>query len=149
MKFCRSSVYISMTATCAVAVLMLLLLFLFPAIIERYHVQFRPLEAAERTAILLAFYCCALPVLLALGSMYRLLRNILKHLIFHRNNLLCIRIIQWCCLAVSLICLIAAFGFPSMVFLSVIMAFLCLTINVVGQVMAAAIRIREENDLTV
>jgi hypothetical protein len=78
-----------------------------------------------------------------------LLRNILKAELFIEDNVNHIRSIRWCCLAVSIICLAASFGFPSLVFLGVIMAFLCLVINVVGQVMKAAVAIQEENDLTV
>ena len=36
-----------------------------------------------------------------------------------------------------------------MIFISTIMAFLALVVTVVGQVMKAAVELREENDLTV
>ena len=43
----------------------------------------------------------------------------------------------------------AAFFYPPLVFMTVIMAFLALAVSVVKNVMAAAVEIREENDLTV
>ena len=39
--------------------------------------------------------------------------------------------------------------YPPLVFLAVIMAFLALVVSVVGNVLSAAVSIREENDLTI
>ena len=149
MKHYETSARITLWAGRGVSVLVILLLPLFPMLINIYHLQFRPLSSAERIAIIAGFYACAPAVLWALRSMEFLLRNILKAELFIEDNVNHIRSIRWCCLAVSIICLAASFGFPSLVFLSVIMAFLCLVINVVGQVMKAAVTIQEENDLTV
>ncbi len=145
----RFSAKVTLYATRAVAVLMGVLLFCFPVLVERYHQRFRPLLASERTAILLGFYACSGAVLAALWNMDRLLGNILRENLFTLENVGHIRGVRWCCLAVSVICLAAAFGFPSLLFLSLIMAFLCLVVTVVGQVLKAAVTIREENDLTV
>lgn len=149
MKHYETSARVTLYATRAVAVVMLALLLCFPALVERYHQHFRPLLTTERTAITGAFYACAVPVLLALWHMDRLLCNILRAQLFTTKNVTHIRFVRWCCLAVSLICLCAAFGFPSLIFLATIMAFLGLVVTVVGQVMKAAVEIREENDLTV
>ena len=149
MKHYETSARITLWAGRGVSVLVILLLPLFPMLINIYHLQFRALSSAERIAIIAGFYACAPAVLWALRSMEFLLRNILRAELFIEDNVNHIRNIRWCCLAVSIICLAASFGFPSLVFLSVIMAFLCLVINVVGQVMKAAVVIQEENDLTV
>ena len=149
MKHYETSARITLWAGRGVSVLVILLLPLFPMLINIYHLQFRALSSAERIAIIAGFYACAPAVLWALRSMEFLLRNILRAELFIEDNVNHIRSMRWCCLAVSIICLAASFGFPSLVFLSVIMAFLCLVINVVGQVMKAAVVIQEENDLTV
>jgi len=125
------------------------LLFTFPMLVERYHQHFRPLLETERTAIVWGFYVCSVGVLLALWHMDCLLRNILKAQLFITKNVSHIRMVRWCCLGVSVVCLCAAFGFPSLFFLATIMAFLSLVVTVVGQVMKAGVEIREENDLTV
>ena len=39
--------------------------------------------------------------------------------------------------------------YPPLIFLAVIMAFLAMAVSVVKNVMAAAVELREENDLTV
>ncbi|MBR2889595.1 MAG: DUF2975 domain-containing protein [Oscillospiraceae bacterium] len=112
-------------------------------------VEVRPLTDAAGTAILTAFYCCCVPVTLALLRLDGLMRNILAGDVFVHANVNHIRLIRWCCLAVSLICLPAAYFYLPLIFMAVIMAFLSLVVNVVSQVMKAAVAIREENDLTV
>lgn len=149
MNHYKFSSRITLYASRFVMLVMVLLLLTFPFLVERYHQHFRLLLASERTAIIAAFYVCALPVLLALWNMDQLLRNILREQLFILENVQHIRIVRWCCVAVSFVCLCAAFGFPSLIFLAIIMAFLSLAITVVGQVMKAAVVIREENDLTI
>lgn len=124
------------------------LLFTLPAIID-WYCNFRVLAQAERTAITVAFYACALVVFAALWNMDRLLAAILKEQVFIRKNVTRIRRIQWCCGLVSLICVPASFAYMPLIFMVVIMAFLCLTVSVVACVMDAAVGIREENDLTI
>lgn len=94
-------------------------------------------------------YCCVPAVLYALSCMERLVRNILKEDVFVTQNVRFLRRIRWCCAAVSGICLPAAFFYPPLIFMTTIMAFLALAVSVVKNVMAAAVEIREENDLTV
>ena len=130
---------------------MLLVALLLPTLpfILRWYSNFRALTAAEHTAILIAFYCCAMVTALALWNMDVLLRNILQQEVFIRKNVSCIRRIRWCCGLISLICLPAAFVYLPLIFMVIIMAFLCLVVTVVVRVMAAAVLIREENDLTI
>ena len=100
-------------------------------------------------AIMIGFYCCVPAVLYALSCMERLVRNILKEDVFVTQNVRFLRRIRWCCAAVSGICLPAAFFYPPLIFMTTIMPFLALAVSVVKNVMAAAVEIREENDLTV
>lgn len=145
----ETSTRVTLWANRLVIALVLLLLPSFPWLTEQYHLHFRELAVSERTAILVGFYTCAVAVLLALWNMERLLKNILRAILFTLENVQHIRTVRWCCLAVSLICFGAAFGFPSLLFFATVMGFLCLVITVVGQVMKAAVEIREENDLTI
>ena len=149
MKHYETSARVTLYATRVVAAIMGVLLPTFPMLVERYHQHFRALADPERIAITAGFYGCSVAVILALRNMDQLLRNILKAQLFTPENVSHIRIVRWCCLEVSLVCLAASFGFPSLIFLSVIMAFLCLVVTVVGQLMKAAVEIREENDLTI
>ena len=124
------------------------LVFAMPRMIYCYQ-QIRFLDNKSVFAVLIAFYCCVPLVVLALWKLDRLLRNILAGSVFVSENVHAIRTLRWCCLGVCLICLPAAFFYLPLVFMTVIMGFLSLVVNVVCQVMKAAVAIREENDLTV
>lgn len=123
-------------------------LFTLPMFLEWYARQ-RELEASAMQAILIAFYGCAVFLGLALVDIELLLRNILASQVFTRKNVKLIRVIRWCCLAVSLICFPAAFFYLPLVFVVLIMGFLWLMVSVVADVLDTAVTIREENDLTV
>lgn len=131
-----------------IALILAVLLFALPSLLD-WYCSFRALSAQERLAITAAFYVCAVIVFIALWQMDCLLRAILKKLVFLRENVRRIRIVQWCCAGVSLVCLPAAFVYYPLIFLVVIMGFLCLVISVACRVMDTAVSIREENDLTI
>lgn len=131
------------------ALVMAALLFAMPSILE-WYVSIRPnISQSASIAIFVSFYCSALAVFPALWDLDVLLRNILARQIFIPRNVTAIRHVRWYCLAVTAICLPAAFFYPPLVFMSIIMFFLTLILSVLGAVMAAAVEIRVENDLTV
>jgi hypothetical protein len=148
MKQNHLSARITLLANRLVALVFAALLPMLPLLRDWSH-QSQLLSEAVSLWIMIAFYLCAVPVAIALWSMDRLLRNILEEAVFTRRNVSLIRCVQWCCAGVSLICLPAAFIYLPLSFMVVIMAFLCLVVSVVAQVMAAAVSIREENDLTI
>ena len=125
-----------------------LMLFLLSWVLRVYS-QWRSLEPRAQTAIFVAYYGCAGVVLFAHWHIEKLLKSILAERIFVRDNVLRIIRIRWCCILVSLICLPAAFYYLPLIFISIIMGFLGLIVSVVVNVMDAAVKIREENDLTV
>lgn len=124
------------------------LVFLMPRLLAYYQALW-PLGPQSTAAIEIGFYCCVPAVGLALWNLDKLLRNILKSQVFTGGNVRCIGAVRWCCLAVGLICLPAAYFYPPLIFMVIIMAFLTLVISVLRSVMAAAVEIREENDLTI
>lgn len=124
------------------------LLFLLPSILDWYR-EFRWLGDGEKIVVLVCFYLCAVAIGLALWSVDRLLTDILAEQVFTRKNVRRIRTIRLCCGIVSLICIPATIAYMPLIFLAVIMGFLCLMVSVVAGVMDAAVSIREENDLTI
>ena len=131
------------------ALVMVALLFALPPMLD-WYASIRPLtNQAAKLAILIGFYCCALAVFPALWDLDVLLRNILRRDIFIRRNVTAIRRVRWCCMAVSAICLPASYFYQPLIFMVIIMFFLALILSVLGEVMAAAVEIREENELTV
>ena len=124
------------------------LLFAMPGLLEWYQ-GMRPLGLHGAAAISFGFYLCVPPVLYALWCIDRLLHNILLEQVFVEENVRRLRRIRWCCAGVSLICVPAACFYQPLIFMVVIMAFLALMVSVVKNVMAAAVELQEENDLTV
>lgn len=139
---------ITLWVTRIVALLLTALLPTLPFIL-RWYASFRTLSVSEYSAILVAFYCCAIVTAIALWNIDTLLRNILAEQVFTQRNVSCIRCIRWCCAAISLICLPAAFIYLPLIFMVIIMAFLSFVITVLVRIMVAAVEIREENDLTI
>ena len=115
----------------------------------RWYNRIRPLDGDTNMALLIAFYLCVPIALYALYNLEKLLRNILAGEVFIRENVHMIRRVCGCCLLVSCICLPAACYYAPLIFLCVIMAFLCPVVNVVRYAFDAAVTIREENDLTI
>lgn len=144
----ETSARITLWVNRMIAALVCALIFLVPGLL-RWYQGLRPLGLHGAAAIFFGFYLCVPEVLYALWCIDWLIRNILAGNVLVTENVRRIRRIRWCCAGVSLICLPAACFYPPLVFLAVIMAFLALVVSVVKNVMAAAVEIREENDLTV
>lgn len=148
MKRVFNAVHLTMWAGRFVAAVVFALLFLLPTVLQWYSC-YRVLTQLEHDAITVAFYLCAVAVGIALWNMDGLLRAIGAAQVFTHENARKIRIIRWCCLAVTVICIPAAFCYYPLVFMVLVMGFLSLAVTVVVRVMDAAVAIREENDLTV
>ena len=131
-----------------VALAVLVLIFFFPRLLEWYQ-GLRPLGLHGAAAVFFGFYLCVPVVLYALWCIDRLVSNALAEKIFIQANVRYIRRIRWCCAGVSLICLPAAFFYQPLIFMVVIMAFLALVVSVVKNVIAAAVALQEESDLTI
>ncbi len=148
MKTKDTTTVIALWANRCVALLLVALLFTLPMILD-WYCQYRVLSPTERVALTAAFYCCSMVVAVALWNLDGLLRSILRQQVFIRRNVRRIRVIQWCCAGVGLICIPAAFCYYPLVFMVVIMGFLSLIVTVLTRVMDTAVAIREENDLTI
>ena len=148
MKEKPNSTHITLWANRIIALILAVLIFALPAILD-WYTTVRTLTPSERGAITAAFYICAVIVVFALWQMEKLLKNLLAKQVFLRENVSRVRIVRWCCAGVSLVCLPAAVFYLPLIFLAVIMAFLALVISVVKNVMAAAVELREENELTI
>ncbi|MBQ4564043.1 MAG: DUF2975 domain-containing protein [Lachnospiraceae bacterium] len=131
-----------------IALIVVVLIFFFPRLMDWYETV-RPLGEQKITMLMIGFYLCVPVVLYALWCIDRLVTNVLEKEIFVVQNVRYIRRLRWCCAGVSLICVPISFYYMPLVFMVVIMAFLALVISLVKNVMAAAVEIREENDLTI
>lgn len=103
----------------------------------------------ECIAIMTGYYCCLPCVLLALWKVRQLLVSIQKEKVFTKENVKRLTGIRNCCAGIFGVCLVAGCFFLPLFLLVAIMGFLGLMMQVLKQVMAQAVAIREENDLTV
>ena len=143
-----SSTRLTLLFNRAAAVIALILIPGLPPFMKLYA-HLRNLNQTQILAVIIGYYCCVPVVELALWNLDKLLRNILDEQVFTRENVQRIRTIRWCCLALSLLCLPVACIYCPLLFITVIMGFLCLVVSVVVRVMDTAVTIREENDLTI
>ena len=131
-----------------IALAVIVLIFAFPRLLNWYQ-SFRPLGLHGAAAVSFGFYLCVPVVLYALWCVDRIISNLLKDEVFVLANVRYVRRIRWCCAGVSLICLPAACFYQPLIFMVVIMAFLALIVSLVKNILAAAVELREENDLTI
>lgn len=148
MKHTHSSVSLTLWVNRIIFITVIALLFFLPRLLG-WYASIRLLLPGQEKAIVIAFYCCAAAILYALWCMEGLLRNIRLSQVFTAQNVRLIRDVGLCCGAVSLICFVAGFFYPPLMFLCVIMGFLSLVVNVVRHVICAAVVLREENELTI
>jgi hypothetical protein len=148
MKSKKLSVYITLWTSRLVFLLMVVLPFLLPAILE-WYAGFRHITIAERHTVTVCFIISAIIICWSMWNMDSILRSILRGEVFTRKNVRALRHVQWSCALVAVLCLVATFAYLPLVFLTVIMSFLFLALCVMSNVMAAAVEIREENDLTI
>lgn len=123
-------------------------LFLMPAFTQ-WYVNLRVMEKQAGTIILAAFYVCAIPAAIALGLIHKLLSHICLGQVFIVENARYVSGVSICCAAVCLVTAVAGVVYPPLFFITVMMLFLCLLVNVVSSVLSAATALREENDLTI
>lgn len=131
-----------------IAASVIVLIFAFPRLLSWYQ-GLRPLGLHGAAAVYFGFYLCTPIVLYAFWCIDRIIANLLKDAVFIPANVRYVRRIRWCCAGVSLICIPAAFFYQPLIFMVVIMAFLALIVSLVKNILAAAVELREENDLTI
>lgn len=123
-------------------------LFLMPAFV-RWYTELRALTENAAAVLLGAFYVCTVPAALALFAITRLLKNIQKDRVFVLENAKLVSQVGLCCAAVCLVTGAAGFVYPPLLFVALLMLFLCLLMNVISSVLSAGAHLREENELTI
>ena len=99
--------------------------------------------------VLTVYYCFCVPALAALVSTRRILANLRRGVVFDASNVRLLRLISWAALAGGLVCVAGA---PvSLAFLAVglVCGFVGVVMRVVKNLIAAAVDLKAENDLTI
>ncbi len=154
MNYSKTSAKISLGICILSSVMLVVLIFIFPEFFKGIYLTYNEYGASEMLSgimkwIVPAFYCCVPFAAAALCMLIRLLLNIIKDKVFIAANVKYLRFISWCCYAVMLITFICCFGFPLLIIITFSMAIVGTLLRVVKNVMDSAVKIREENDLTI
>ncbi|WP_077609251.1 DUF2975 domain-containing protein [Clostridium sp. Marseille-P2415] len=102
--------------------------------------------------ICISLYIALIPAFIIIAALDRLLSNIRKEQIFIDQNVTILRVISWCCFAVSIdfiIFMVFGFRFPVYFFLSFAAAFFGLILRVLKNVFEQAVALQIENDFTI
>lgn len=94
-------------------------------------------------------YLAMIPAIIILILLDRLLSNICAGKIFEHSNVTFLRIISYCCFAISLISAIMVIWRVLALVIFLAFAFIGLLLRVLKNVFEQAVVLREENDLTV
>lgn len=101
------------------------------------------------TEVSIAFYVCCPLGWITLVGIIKLLKNILRDEVFTYETVKILRIMSWCCAAVCLVCLVTFFFYRLFIIFSVCSGLMMLILRVLKNVMAKAVEIKNENELTI
>ncbi|MCQ2475108.1 MAG: DUF2975 domain-containing protein [Clostridia bacterium] len=154
MNYSKVSAGISLGICILSSAMLIILAFIFPEFFKTMYMTYNEFGSPEvlsklMTWVVPAFYCCVPFAAAALYMLIRLLLNIIKDKVFIVRNVRLLRFISWCCYAVMLITFISSCGFPVLIIIAFAMAVVGTLLRVVKNVMDSAVKIREENDLTI
>jgi len=142
------SVLVSSICTKIVIGIVICTAFAAPFLVKNY-IQYTMKDPYVIKPLLATIYACAVPGLIALFSLDRLLANIKKKDVFIEKNVKHLRLISWCSFAVSIILFVSGFYYLLFILIAVAAAFFSLILRVVKNVIEQAVIIKNENDFTI
>lgn len=103
----------------------------------------------KKAFFLATIYFGSVPATILLFSLYRLLHHIEHEQIFVTSNVEYLRRISWCCFAGAIICFASIPYYFPWVFVAVAAAFMGLIVRVIKNVIAQAVELKDESELTI
>jgi len=108
-----------------------------------------PAQKAGNTLFLATIYVGSIPAATLLAFLYALLHQIGSGRVFINENVSYLRYISWCCFAGAALCIISGFYYVPWFAPGIAAAFVGLIIRVVKNVVAEAVALQDESDLTI
>ena len=142
------SVRASSICTRIMIVIVICSAFAAPFLVKSY-VSFTMKDQDIITPLLATIYACAVPGLVALFALDRLLANIKAKEVFIEKNVKHLRLISWCSFTVSIILFVSGFYYLLFLIMAIAAAFFGLILRVVKNVIEHAVMIKNENDFTI
>ena len=151
----KTSTKISLFVSVLLLVALLLLLPWVPDVVRSMldtadHLGDRAsLSEGARTYVLIAAYAMMAVAFLAIGMLFFLLCDVLRERIFQPSLIRWLRGLSWCCFAEGALFFSIGYCFQIALGVGLAACFLGLCLRVVKNVIAEAIRIKDENDFTI
>lgn len=142
------SVYLSSFLIKLFIVLLFISIFTLPFIVS-WYINVANKEEIIYQPLLVTLYSSLIPISIALLCLNRLLENVKKGLVFVQNNVKSMRLISWCCFAVTFIFCVFGFYYILSLLLSIMAALVGLMFRILKNLFEQAIAIKEENDFTI
>lgn len=142
------SVLASSVCTKIVIVIVILTAVASPYLVKNY-ILYTMKDPDIIAPLVMTIIACAVPGLIALFSLDRLLTNIKRKEVFIEKNVRHLRVISWCSFAVSVISFVSGFYYLLFLIIAVAAAFFGLILRVVKNVIEQAVIIKNENDFTI
>jgi hypothetical protein len=120
-----------------------------PWITQRFLVFSRADLVGMEIFFLSTIYSGSIPAAVLLFCLYRLLHRIEIEQVFITANVECLRWISWSCFAGAIICLVSVPYYFPWIFVAVAAAFMGLIVRVIKNIVAQAVELKNESDLTV
>ena len=117
--------------------------------IADWFARFRGIGNDVKNAILVSYYICTVPAFISLVCLFRILDNIRREEPFLAENAFLMALVSYCCMAVVAVTVACGYFYMPMWFVSAAMLFVFLIVRVVRHCFIAAIRLKEENSLTI
>lgn len=105
--------------------------------------------AGKETFFLSTIYSGSIPAAVLLFCLYRLLRYIELGQVFITANVECLRRISWSCFAGAIICFASIPYYFPWIFVAVAAAFMGLIVRVIKNIIAQAVELKNESELTI
>ena len=144
----EKSAKLSLYLTDLFAVLLIVTAIFLPKIIG-WYITYTGKSEDLKVLIITVCYTCFPAAAILLYSLRRLLKNIMKDIIFVPENTKLLRIISWCCVAASIITLVTGYFYMPFYIIGIAAGFFALILRVIKNVFSAAIDIKTENELTI
>ena len=142
MKKNNISALISLVLTYIFSLTVVVLCFFMPTVVERLLPEYR-------LTVLVTYYVCVPAVLLAMYLLAKLLGSVRKMQMFTMTNVLRMRVLSWCCGYFAIATCISGIFYLPMLIAGFFALFVCIILRVVKNMMASAVEIQKENDLTI
>ena len=115
----------------------------------KWYITYMGRPANVRIVVLAVCYTCLPFALLALFSLHRLLKNIMRGDAFVTDNIKQLNVLFLCCAAAAVISFFSGYFYLPFYIISVAAAFFSLILRVIKNVFRSAIEIKAENELTI